>query len=221
MIKMKLTSIILPLFAALMINTLSGCSTSLVKRNADQDFPLHITSQTPAFIFPISFHGVPGNPTEIGLAVTSAAVSEHGKSVISGQQLYKLADNLSWTLGENMRQQADNNSMTMTGGAEKYTQELEEKMKILTGKLKDLGVIKNKNYTFKYVIVLHIDQASGIQVPFMKSVTAFGGILDMETHNIVSYIEKDITLADDAILAQMPVEMNKIIVKLLSSPAEV
>jgi len=57
-------------------------------------------------------------------------------------------------------------------------------------------------------------------IPMMTKVTAFGGVMDMETRKIVSYIEKDLTLSQDAILAQMPIEMNKIIAELLDEPEE-
>ncbi len=214
---MKMTSLLLTAVIAL---TLAGCSSSMIKRNADQEFPLAVNASAPAFIFPISLHGVPGDTTEIGLAISGAAVSEYGAAVISGQQLSSIVGNLSWTLGENMRRQVSLNKMAMTGSAEKHAKELDEKMKTLTAKLKDLGAIDDQNYNFQYVIVLHVDSASGIQIPFIKKVTAFGGVVDMETRKIVSYIEKDITLAEGAVLGQMPVEMNKIIAELLNAPED-
>ncbi len=217
---MKKSSLISIVVSAALALTLGGCSSSMVKRNADQQFPLDITTTEPAFIFPISLHGVPGDTTEVGLAISGGAVSEFGSAVISGQQLYSVVGNLSWTLGENMRRQAARDKLEMTGSAKKYADELDGKMKVLTSKLKDLGAIKDKNYDFKYVVVLHVDSASGMQIPFLKKVTAFGGVLDLETSKIVSYIEKDITLSESAVLAQMPVEMNKIIAELLNKPKD-
>ena len=217
---MKKTSLISIFSVVLIALSMGGCSSSMVKRNASQEFPLPVTATAPAFIFPISLHGVPGDNLKTGLAISSGALSEFGASVISGQQLYSVVGNLSWTLGENMRRQAKKGKMEMTGSAGKYAKELDVKMKTLTSKLKAAGVIKDKNYDFKYVIVLHVDSASGMQIPFMKKVTAFGGVMDMETQKIVSYIEKDITLSESAVLAQMPVEMNKIIAELLAKPEE-
>ncbi len=217
---MKLFSRVAVVAAVVFATALSGCSSSMTKRNASQEFPLVVNAKAPAFIFPISLHGVPGDNLKTGLAISSGALSEYGSAVISGQQLYSAVGNLSWTLGENMRRQAKNDKMEMTGSAAKYATELDSKMKMLTGKLKGLGAIKDPNYNFKYVIVLHVDSASGMQIPFMKKVTAFGGVMDMETQKIVSYIEKDITLAESAVLAQMPVEMNKIIAELLNKPEE-
>jgi hypothetical protein len=217
---MKLFARMAVFSAVLLSLALSGCSSSMTKRNADQAFPLAVNAKSPAFIFPISLHGVPGDNLKTGLAISSGAVGEFGSAVISGQQLYSAVGNLSWTLGENMRRQVAKDKMEMTGSAAKHAKELDSKMKMLTGKLKGLGAIKDPNYNFKYVIVLHVDSASGMQIPFMKKVTAFGGVMDMETQKIVSYIEKDITLAESAVLAQMPVEMNKIISELLSAPEE-
>ena len=212
---MKKTSFISVVATALLTLAMTGCSSPMVKQNADQQFPLAVTKNAPAFIFPISLHGVPGDTTEVGLAISSGAVGKYGASVISGQQLYSVVGNLSWTLGENMRRQAGKDKMEMTGSAEKYAIELDEKMKTLTSKLKDAGLLTDPNYNFKYVIVLHVDSAGGFQIPFIKKVTAFGGVMDMETRKIVSYIEKDLTLSEDAVLAQMPAEMNQIIEELI------
>ena len=217
---MKLFSRMAVVTVVMLTTVLAGCSSSMTKRNASQEFPLAVNAKAPAFIFPISLHGVPGDNLKTGLAISSGALSEYGAAVISGQQLYSAVGNLSWTLGENMRRHAKKDKMEMTGSAAKYAKELDSKMNMLTGKLKGLGAIKDPNYNFKYVIVLHVDSASGMQIPFMKKVTAFGGVMDMETQKIVSYIEKDITLAESAVLAQMPVEMNKIIKELISAPEE-
>ncbi|KXO07282.1 hypothetical protein AKG98_2635 [Moritella sp. JT01] len=217
---MKAKSLYSLLLSGVIALSVAGCSSSSVKRNADQEFPLEVTTSAPAFIFPISLHGVPGDSAEVGLAISSGAVAEYGTSVISGQQLYSVVGNLSWTLGENMRRQASLDKLEMTGSAEKYAIELDKKMKTLTSKLKASGVLTNKDYNFKYVIVLHVDSSGGMNIPMMTNVTAFGGVMDMETRKIVSYIEKDLTLSQDAILAQMPIEMNKIIAELLDKPED-
>jgi hypothetical protein len=219
-LKMKLISIIYLFVSTAIVLSATGCSSSMVKHNVEQEFPLAITATRPAFIFPVSLHGVPGNPTEVGLAIAEGAVSEYGSSVISGQQLYKLVGNLSSTLGENIRRQVADNTLEMTTFSDQNIAELDEQMQLITGKLKDLGAITNKHHSFKYIIVLHTDTASSIPTPFIKKVTAFGSIMDLETRKIVSYIEKDITLAEEAVLGQMPVEMNKIIAELLNAPKE-
>jgi len=215
---MNFQKITATLVASVLALSIVGCSSPMVKRNADQSFPLDVSKSSPAFIFPISLHGVPGDNMKTGLAISSGAVSEYGASVISGQQLYSVVGNLSWTLGENMRRQVNRDEMAMTGSAKRYATELDQKMKTLTSKLKSAGVLSDPNYNFKYVIVLHVDSAGGIPIPFVKKVTAFGGVMDMETQKIVSYIEKDLTLSEDAVLAQLPAEMNQIIAELISKP---
>ncbi len=54
-----------------------------------------------------------------------------------------------------------------------------------------------------------MDPASGMQIPFMKShrVCRCDG---MQTKKIVSCIEIDIFLPESAVLAQISVEMNKV-----------
>ncbi len=216
---MKLKSFVSILSIAAVALSLSACKSAAVKQNTDHAFPIVVSAEEPAFIFPISLHGTPGNDTEVGLAISSGAVAEYGASVISGQQLYSQVGNLSWTLGENMRRQANKDQFKMTGTADKEAKKLDKQMKKLTSKLKSMGVITNPDYNFKYVIVLHVDSAGGMQVPYVKNVTAFGGIIDLETQEIVTYIEKDLTLSEDGVLAQMPAEMNKIIADLLAPSA--
>jgi hypothetical protein len=89
-------------------------------------------------------------------------------------------------------------------------------MSKLTKALKASGVIKDENFTFENVIVLHVDSTGGISVPGVKRVSAFGGIINVKKLEVVSYIEKELVLANDhdSILAQMPLEMNAIVAEL-------
>lgn len=220
MMKLKLFRNASVILAGTLALTLIGCSSGMVKRDAAQTFPVKVSSSAPAFIFPISLHGVPGDNTEIGLAISTGALAEYGTSVISGQQLYDMVGNLSWTLGENMRRQVQRDELVMSGSAKKYATELDSKMKSLTSSLKTAGVISDPDFDFKYVIVLHVDSAGGMPIPFVTKVTAFGGLMELGSNKIVSYIEKDITLSDDGVLGQMPVEMNQIIAELLNKTEE-
>jgi len=126
---MKLIKAASLLTSAALALTLTACSSGMVKRDANQTFPVAVSDSSPAFIFPISLHGVPGDTDEVGLAISGGAVSEYGASVISGQQLYDLVGNLSWTLGENMRRQVQRDEMVMSGSAKQYATELDQKMK--------------------------------------------------------------------------------------------
>ncbi len=68
------------------------------------------------------------------------------------------------------------------------------------------------------MIVLHVDSNdSGLKLPGMDRVVAFGGIVDLDNIQIISFIEKELTLVDDkdAVLKQMPVEMNLIVDELI------
>jgi len=204
-----LKAILFALSASVLLN---GCASN-VKQNSGYNFPLDVSDTNPSFIFPVSLHGVPGNTIEVGLAITAGATAENGTAVISGQQLYSSVGNLSWTIGENMRRHVNNGQFQMTGSAERVAKDLKHAMEKLTKSLKSSGVISDPNFTFKNVIVLHVDYTGGIQVPGVNRVVAFGGIVDLEKLEVVSYIEKELMLADDhdSILAQMPVEMNRII----------
>ncbi|MBE0378099.1 hypothetical protein [Pseudoalteromonas prydzensis] len=123
---------------------LTGCVSTELKTNDKYDLPVEFSTTNPAMIFPVSLHGVPGNDSEVGLA------------------------------------------------------------------------IKDKNFSFENVIVLHVDSTGGIPVPGVRRVTAFGGIINVKNLEVISYIEKDLVLGNDqdAILAQMPLEMNAIVEEL-------
>lgn len=200
------------LISSLVALTLSGCVSTQVKQNSAYEFPLAVSEKSPAFIFPVSLHGVPGNNTEVGLAITAGATAKNGVSVISGQQLYSMVGNLSWTLGENMRRQVNKGEFKMQGYGDRIVDDLQTSMGKLTKALNKSGVVAD-GFNFKHIIVLHVDSSGGIPIPGVRRVTAFGGIIDIEKKEIISYIEKDLVLGNDndAILAQMPLEMNSII----------
>lgn len=206
--------------ASLFTISLTACvSTSTeVKQNTAYEFPITLSAQQPVLIFPVSLHGVPGNDREVGLTITAGVTGKHGASVVSSQQLYDVVGNLSWTVGENMRRHVNQGNYALTGSAQRIADDLTGAIQKLTKTLKATGVIKDKGFNFNRVIVLHVDSSGGIPVPGVNRVTAFGGIIDLENQAVVSYIEKDLVLADgyDAVLAQMPMEMNGIIEDLIN-----
>lgn len=196
---------------------LTGCMSTELKTNDKYELPIAISTNNPALIFPVSLHGVPGNSTEVGLAITAGVAGKYGASVISAQQLYSVVGNLSWTLGESMRRGANKGDYKINYYGEKIATDLQYSMDKLTKALKSSGIIDDKNFSFENVIVLHVDSSGGIPVPGVRRVTAFGGIINVKDLEVVSYIEKDLVLANDndSILAQMPLEMNAIVEELI------
>lgn len=195
----------------------SSAMSGSLKKNKAYDFPVEVSDDAPVLIFPITLHGVPGNTQEVGLAITAGAAVQHGKSVISAQQLYSVVGNMSYTLAEDMRRGANKKKYSLKGQSRNLGGAVDD----LTSALAAAGAVK-KGYKFKYVIVLHVDSAGGrFKVPGVKvgvkRVVAFGGLIDIEKNEIVAYIEKKLTLADNdkAILGQMPTDMGKIVDKLL------
>lgn len=190
-----------------------------LKKNKAYDFPVKVSADAPALIFPITLHGVPGDTQEVGLAITAGAVSQHGKSVISSQQLYSLVGNMSYSLAEKMRKRANKKKYSMSD----VSDDLSDSIGSLSDALKKAGAV-SEDYNFKYAVVLHVDSAKGgLSVPgfgsVVKKVVAFGGIIDLETNEIVAYLEEKLTLADNdkIILGQMPKEMGEIVEKLLGA----
>ena len=195
---------------------LTGCVSTELKTNDKYELPVEFSTTNPAMIFPVSLHGVPGNDTEVGLAITAGVAGKYGASVISAQQLYSVVGNLSWTLGESIRRGANKGDYQINYYGEQLATDLQYSMDKLTKALKSSGAIKDKNFSFENVIVLHVDSTGGIPVPGVRRVTAFGGIINVKNLEVISYIEKDLVLGNDqdAILAQMPLEMNAIVEEL-------
>ncbi len=196
---------------------LTGCMSTELKVNDKYEQPINLSTNNPALIFPVSLHGVPGNSSEVGLAITAGVAGQYGTSVISAQQLYSVVGNLSWTLGESIRRGASKGDYKINHYGEKIATDLQYSMEKLTKALKSSGVINDKNFSFENVIVLHVDSTGGIPVPGVRRVTAFGGVINVKDLEVVSYIEKDLVLANDndSILAQMPLEMNAIVKELI------
>lgn len=218
---------VIPCFLMVMIAAVSmlalGCSSTELMVNPEASFPVEVSSDSPAFIFPISLHfGGSADKEKVNVALTAGVVSEFGASVVGGQQLYDFVGNLSWSLGENMRRNVNSGEWEMTGYAKETAEELAAKMEGIMNMLAELGLVE-PGFNFKYIIVLHADgNTPRIAVPDTVSFTAFGGLYDIESNSILSYLETDVTLADDEItlLGQIPMEFNKIVKNLLAGELE-
>lgn len=200
-----------------------GCSSTDLKLNPDTRFPVEISSDSPAFIFPVSLHlGGSVDKNKLNAALTAGVVSEFGRRVIDGQELYDFAGNLSWSLSENMRNNVHNGEWEMTGCAEETAEELEMKMKGIMNMLAELGLVE-PGFNFKYILILHADVFSPkITVPDTVSFYAFGGLYEIESNRILSYTENVVTLAYDEVTLneQIPLEFNRIVNVLLSGEVD-
>jgi len=197
---------------------LVGCGGASIKTNPAATFPLPVTDDKPAFMFPIniSHAGLPGDANAMGLFVTGGVAAKFGKKVVSGQQLFDQVGNLSFELAEQIKAQADANSWKMTGGAEKVANDLSNEMEAILKKLAELGLIK-ADYKFKYIVAVHSHGKAGT-IPKTVSVDTWGGIYDVDTKEILSYIESSDTIAADEIAAKgmLPNAYNNIIATLIA-----
>ncbi len=205
---------------ALMIGmlALAGCGSASVKTNPAATFPVAVSEDKPAFVFPIniSHAGTPGDAKDMGLFVTGAIATKYGKKVVSGQQLFDQVGNLSFELAEGIRAQVDANSFKMEGSAEKIADDLSKQMEDILKKLSELGLIK-PDYKFKYIVAIHSHGKAGT-LPNTVEVETWGGLYDVETKQIVSYIVSSDTIAnnDAAAKGMLPNAYNNIIEKLLA-----
>jgi len=201
---------------------LVGCGSAQVKVNPGAKFPLDISEATPAFLFPINMShlGAKGDALKMGLSVTAGVIAKFGKKLISGQQLFDLVGNLSWELAETVDAQVRNGSFQMTGGAEKIATALAGLMEKIISTLVELKIL-DKPIQFKYIVALHSHGSSSMGGKMLK-VNSWGGIYDVTTKEIISYINDESTYANEetALLGQIPLAYNAILEKLIAGSAE-
>lgn len=195
-----------------------GCASASVKTNPDAKFPLEVSDTKPAFLFPVNLGhlGAGGDTTLMGVTVTGGVISKFGKSVVSGQQLFDLVGNLSYELAESMRSQVEAGQWKMTGDAKRVADDLAGKMETILSTLADKGLI-DKGLKFKYIIGLHSHGSPGMGGATL-AVDSWGGIYDIDSGDIISYIESKDNYANkpEAVMAQLPSAYNGIIEKLLA-----
>lgn len=201
---------------------LAACGGANVQVNPKASFPVQATATNPVFLFPINMShlGAEGDANAMGLSVSAGIIAKFGKTVVSGQQLFDLVGNLSYDLAEQIRSQVEAKSFAMTGGAEPIASGLAKLMSAILQKLAQLGLIP-AGYNFKYIIAVH-SHGSPSMGGKMLSVDSWGGLYDVETKQIVSYIESSDKYANDskAILGQLPLAYNTIIEQLLKGQAK-
>ena len=211
--------IVLVISSVLLVVSLVGCASANVLANPNAKFPLPVDDKAPAFLFPVNLShlGSSGDPLVMGVSVTAGVASKFGAKVVSGQQLFDLVGNLSFELAEVIDSQAKAGEWTMTGSAEKTATSLANIMSKIMGALADLKLI-DKGMNFKYIIAVHSHGAMSM-VPGVLDVDSWGGIYDVQTKEILSYIESKNTMADDpsgaSIIAQLPDTYNGIIQHLI------
>ncbi len=204
---------------------LAGCFGADVKVNPSikGSLPLEVSDTKPAFLFPVNLShcGTSGDPLAMGISVTAGIAAKFGKKVISGQQLFDLVGNLSFELAETIDSQARAGEWKMVGSAETIATALSNLMnKILEG-LAGLGLVE-KGFQFKYIIALHShgDKMAGVGGVSAIKIQSWGGIYDIDTKEILTYINKENVVADDpagaAVLAQLPNVYNGIIENLIN-----
>ncbi len=194
-----------------------GCGAA-VKLNPNAQFPLPVSDQAPAFLFPINMQhaGTKGDPALLGVSVTAGIIAKYGQQVISGQQLFDLVGNLSWELAETIDSQVRANTFAMGGAAETVASNLSNLMEQIIQKLVELKIL-DQPLKFKYIIALHSHGEPALGGKMVK-INSWGGVYDSETKEILSYINSVDTVVNDdkALLAQIPLVYNNIITNLLT-----
>ena len=199
-----------------------GCSGAKVKTNPDVTFPLEVSEEAPAFLFPINLShlGSGGDPTLMGVTVSGGVASNFGKSVVSGQQLFDLVGNLSFELAEAIRSTAQSGKWEMTGSTAMISDALASTMEKVIQGLVDAKLL-DKPINFRYIIAVH-SHGNSTMGGTMLAGESWGGIYDMQSRRVISYIESNDNMPNQeaAVMAQLPSIYNGIIEKLLSGGVE-
>ena len=195
---------------------LAGCGPSIIT-NSKAKFPVPVADNAPAFLFPInlSHAGISGDSKTQGISVSAGIAAKFGKKVVSGQQLFDQVGNLSYELAEAISSQAKAGTWTMSGPAAAVASSLSTTMTGILSKLVSLNLIP-AGYKFKYIIAVHSHGSAGM-APKTVNVNSWGGIYDIETKEILDYIESSDTMVDDekVALGNFPIVYNGIIQHLL------
>jgi len=202
-----------------LLTVMSCAHGAAVSRNPNANFPVAISSDAPAFVFPVNLSHVNakgGDTTEMGVAVTAAVASHFGDKVVAGQQLFPLVGNLSFELAEKIRSQVNGKTYDMTGSAEPTAAALANMMENIIAQLVELKLL-DKPIKFKYVIAVHSHGSSKFGGKLLD-VDSWGGIYDVDTKEIISYIKAESTMPNDpkVVTAQLPAVYNRIIEQLLA-----
>lgn len=209
---MKLTAVLASAVLAF------GCAGAKVKSNPSATFPIPASEAEPAFLFPINLShlGSGGDPMAMGVTVTAGVASKFGKNVVSGQQLFDLVGNMSYELAEQIRSQAESGQWEMTGSAGATADALSKTMETVVSGLVSAKLIE-KPINFRYIIALHSHGSPGMGGAMLNA-ESWGGIYDMQTRQISSYILSSDNFANkpEAVMGQLPSTYNGIIEKLLA-----
>lgn len=208
--------------ALLAVTMFIGCASApSLLLNPEVTFPVAVTADSPAFVVPISLHFSGTFDRElVELTLTGGMAAEFEGAVISGQQAYDMVGNLSWSLGENIRRNAQDGDWVVAGSALDNLNELKTLMGGISKLLVGLGLV-DEGYEFEYAVVIHAD-TEGMALPGFVKFVAFGGLVNLQTGQICSYIEKEVNIVDNeaTALAQIPLEFNKIISTIISGEME-
>ncbi len=208
---------LLAISAVLLSIVLFSCATATVTVNPGAKFPLTVDDKSPAFLFPVNLGhaGVSGDTNVMGVSVTAGIAAKFGAKVVSGQQLFDLVGNLSYELAESISSQVAAKDYKLEGSAEGTATAMAEMMDKLLGALADLKLIP-AGYKFKYIIAVH-SHGSPDAIPGSVKINSWGGIYDIDTKEILSYIDQNDTVVDQeaAVLGQLPGVYNGIIQHLI------
>ena len=195
-----------------------GCTAS-VTLAPGMKYPLPISDQAPAFVFPVDLAHLNSKVDQTALmaTVTAGVTAAFGGKIIMGQPLFDLVGNLSWELAETIDMEVKQNTWTMAGPGEAIATRLSEITESILNKLAELNLIP-RGYRFKYIIAVHSHgQAQSIAGKEMLTINTWGGVYDIESKGILAYINSVDRIPNDdkSPLATIPAVYKKIISALI------
>lgn len=197
--------VVFSVIAGVMLVASCGTSTTAWV-NPSVTLPLPQDADHRAIVFPVDIH-VGGDTTELSVALMAGIISAGGDLVIPGQPLKPLLEsagigNLSWMLGEGMHHSAfvhdspafwDHDYVALVAAISQLTG-------IVGQMLESVGI---QGATPKYLLVAHIDAIGSGMAPGSEKWRIFGGLLDLDSLEILTAFYTEKTLLEDAMLPEM------------------
>jgi hypothetical protein len=196
---------------------LVGCHSALIKTSPDVTFPLQVSAEAPAFLFPIilSHLNAEGISSQLEETVSAHVVATVGNAVISGQPVIEMVGSLSYELAEMIDNEVRRGTFMVSDAGKKMAAQVANVMERVVVQLVNRGLLKSP-IMFKYIIVVHSHGEPDVGGATLN-VNSWGGIYDTETEQVIAYSNATDTYAkeEEALRGQLQLAYDNIIEKLL------
>lgn len=171
---------------SMLLAVLAACGSATVTVNPKAVFPLPVTDEAPAVLFPINidYTGAPVESRKNGPVIASSIVRQFGKKMISAGQLFDAAGNLTFEFPEAIDASVRQGGFRISAERQRIVVSLDAFVRRMTGVLAAQRLVP-KNFSVTHIVVFH---TRGRQVhPGSVALDSLGAVFNVATGDIVSY----------------------------------